>query len=94
MTEYRDVWLKLDHTHYDGWEGVRQIWERRLRRRAQAGNATYMDTIPDKDHAVFVTKAMYKKFGHFVGANGKQEALVRFVEGGVQKFAAKEVISL
>ena len=94
LTELRDVWLKLDNTHYDGWEDVRKDWEGRLNGRTAAETAAYVDTIPHKDHAVFVTNAMYKNFGHFVGSNGKQQALVRFGDGEVRKFLAKEVISM
>ena len=87
--------MRLDNTHYDGWERVRKRWERNEGVGRDGEDVVQrMENLPSEDHVVFVTNKMHKKFGQFVGANGKGQVVVRFEQGESYTFKEKEVISM
>lgn len=57
----------------------------------------YIDTLPTRDHVVFVTHSLHKSFAYFVGTNAKGSALVSAINNGkatVDAVASHQVISM
>lgn len=107
-----DVWLTLDHQHVSeideikrrfktyvdqGFATVRKVTDAdKANSAVMAPGPRYIDTLPTRDHIVFVGgDAKFKKFGEFVGTNAKGEALVRFDNSArVYHFPATHCISM
>ena len=94
MRSRRDVWLTVDGGHFDGWEEVREKWKI-YSATGKELETRYISKMTTANHDVFVTHPLYKKFGTFVGENGKGHALVKFgTEREVYKVQKNEVISM
>lgn len=92
FTWYRDVWLTIDHKHYDGVEDVKKLFNVHVQRGFQPivklernadpnlkimqKNMRYIDLMSTVSHDVFVTDRNVKNFGIFTGSNAKGVALV------------------
>lgn len=91
-----DVWLRLDNSHFDNWEKVKEKFSRHIEHNEVAETSTrYIDTMPKTGHCVFVTDKLYKKFGYFIGANVAGKAFVIFENvHNVVSVEASQVISM
>lgn len=88
------MWLKIDHTHFDGVEDAKKMFSLHVQRGFQplvklrrgdeidlnrlTKKPRYIDTLTNRDHVVFVAHKNYKSFGNFEGTNDKGSALVTF----------------
>lgn len=91
-----DSWLRLDNTHYNQWEEVKEKFAAYFRHDTEkVGSERYIDRMPRSGHDVFVTHKQYKCFGDFVGTNENGKAFVS-ISGtqGPISLEAKEVISM
>lgn len=80
MDNVREDWLTLDHVPVPDIEDVRKRFRLFVSRSEKQWTASdglsYMDGLSTDNHIVFVSHGMYKTFAHFVGSNGKGDALV------------------
>lgn len=81
MINVSEDWLTLDRVPVPNIEDVKK------RFRLFAGPArkewkksegvSYMNELSTDNHIVFVSHSLYKTFAHFIGSNGKGDALLR-----------------
>lgn len=93
---HRDVWLRLDNSHYNEWEAVKKKYVAYLRNDTEIeASERYIDRMPRTGHDVFVTHKRYKCFGDFMGTNENGKAFVS-ISGiqGLISLEANEVISM
>lgn len=90
------MWLRLDNSHYDGWEDVKKKFCLHIEQETNTGPPLrYMDRLAKTGHVVFVTNKTYKTFGIFTGSNARGKALVTFDnQPGEKSFEPSEVISM
>lgn len=90
------MWLRLDNTHFDGWEDVKRKFSLHIEQETNTGPPLrYMDRLAKTGHDVFVTHRSYKTFGNFTGSNARGKALVTLDNyPGENTFEPSEVISM
>lgn len=88
-----ETWLTLDHRTHDDCEDVKQLFKSYVEPGevlvvdgpndidevdVETAKPRFIDALPTSSHVVFVTEKNYKRFGYFVGANGKGDGIIEF----------------
>lgn len=81
MLYVSEDWLRLDRVAVPNIEDVRKrfrLFVAQARREwKNTEGVSYMDDLSTDNHVVFISHSLYKTFGHFIGSNGKGDALLR-----------------